>query len=156
MNEVELILLTEGSKCTLYTIQFVGEDSSEFQKFYQKFIDNAKLNADLLRIVEIMGKIAEKGALERLFRPESKMRDSVMALPIIPSKLRLYCLRLSEGILILGNGDVKNSRTYQENDNLKGHVLTLQKFEELLKEGIQKGSVTISERKIETDQTFEL
>ena len=156
MNEVELILLNEGSNCTLYTIQFVGEDSSEYQKFYQKFIDNAQLNPDLLRIVEIMGKIADKGALERYFRPEGKRKDSVMALPIVPSKLRLYCLRLSAGILILGNGDVKNSRTYQENDDLRGYVLTLQKFEELLKEGIKMGSVTISERAIETEQKFEL
>lgn len=69
---------------------------------------------------------------------------------------KLYEDKQQNSILILGNGDVKNSRTYQENDNLKGYVLTLQKFEELLKEGIKRGSVTISERAIETDQKFEL
>ena len=75
---------------------------------------------------------------------------------MLSSKLRLYCLRLSNGILILGNGGIKNSRTYEEDDSLRGYVLNLQKFEELLKEGQKNGSVIITERIIETDNTFEL
>ncbi|MDE6371548.1 MAG: hypothetical protein K2K92_08685 [Duncaniella sp.] len=156
MSEVELILLNEGSRCTLYTIQFRSENDSEYERFYAKFIEDAKLNRDLLRIVQIVDKIAEEGALERLFRPEGKMKDSVVALPVVSSKLRLYCLRLSNGILILGNGGVKNSRTYNEDDSLRGYVLDLQKFEELLKEGQRNGTVTILERTIETDSTFDL
>ena len=156
MSEVELILLNEGNQCTLYSIQFTSEDSSEYERFYAKFIEDAKLNRDLLRIVQIVDKIADGGALERLFRPEGKMKDSVVALPVLSSKLRLYGLRLSNGILILGNGGVKNSRTYEEDDSLRGYVLNLQKFEELLKEGQRNGSVVITERIIETDNTFEL
>ncbi len=82
--------------------------------------------------------------------------DSVVALPVLSSKLQLYCLRLSNGILILGNGGVKNSRTYEEDDSLRGYVINLQKFEELIKEGKENGSVIITERIIETDNTFEL
>lgn len=156
MSEVELILLNEGSRCTLYSIQFTSEDNSEYERFYAKFIENAKLNHDLLRIVQIVDKIADKGALERFFRPEGKMKDSVVALPVLSSKLRLYCLRLSNGILILGNGGVKNSRTYEEDDSLRGYVLNLQKFEELLKEGKRNGTVTITERTIETNNIFDL
>ena len=84
------------------------------------------------------------------------MNDSVVALPVLSSKLRLYCLRLSNSILVIGNGGVKNSRTYEEDDSLRGYVLNLQKFEELLKEGQKNGSVIITERVIETDSTFEL
>lgn len=156
MSEVELILLNEGNRCTLYSIQFTSEDESEYERFYSKFIEDAKLNRDLLRIVQLVDKIAEEGALERLFRPEGKMKDSVVALPVLSSKLRLYCLRLSDGILILGNGGVKQSRTYEEDDSLRGYVLTLQKFEELLKEGQRDGSVIVTERSIETDKTFVL
>ena len=156
MSEVELILLNEGNRCTLYSIQFTSEDVSEYERFYSKFIEDAKLNHDLLRIVQLVDKVAEEGALERLFRPEGKMKDSVVALPVLSSKLRLYCLRLSDGILILGNGGVKQSRTYEEDDSLRGYVLTLQKFEELLKEGQRDGSVIVTERSIETDNTFEL
>ena len=156
MSEVELILMNEGDKCTLYSIQFTSEDNSEYERFYAKFIEDAKLNRDLLRIVQIVDKIADEGALERLFRPEGRMKDSVVALPVLSSKLRLYCLRLSNGILILGNGGVKNSRTYEEDDSLRGYVLNLQKFEELLKEGQRTGSVVITERIIETNNTFKL
>ncbi len=156
MSEVELILLNEGNQCTLYSIQFTSEDSSEYERFYEKFIKDAKLNRDLLRIVQIVDKIADEGALERLFRPEGKMKDSVVALPVLSSKLRLYCLRLSNGILILGNGGVKNSRTYEDDDSLRGYVLDLQKFEELLKEGKRNGTITITERTIETNNTFDL
>ena len=51
---------------------------------------------------------------------------------------------------------MKNSRTYEEDDSLRGYVLTLQKFEELLKEGQRDGTVTITAKTIDTDKTFEL
>ncbi len=155
MSEVELVLVNDTDKCTIYTIQFSEESESEY-RFYSKFIKDAQMNQDLLRIVQLLDKIAEEGALERFFRPEGKMRDSVVALPVLRSKLRLYCLRLSDRILILGNGGVKNSRTYQEDDSLRGYVLTLQKFEELLKEGQRDGTVTVTSKTIETDKPFKL
>lgn len=84
------------------------------------------------------------------------MNDSVVALPVIKSKLRLYCLRLTDKILVLGNGDVKNSRTYEENDTLQAYVIDLQKFERLLKQEVRSGNVEITEKEIRTDKTFDL
>lgn len=156
MSEVELMILNEGAMCTLYTIQFTSEDESEYQRFYNKFKDDATLNPDLLNIIKIVGRISERGALERFFRPEGKMNDSVAALPLLTSKLRLYCLRISDGILVLGNGGVKNSRTYQEDDSLRGYVMDLQKLDAILKEGQRKGEITVTERKIETDKTLDI
>lgn len=148
MSEIDLVLVNETDNCTIYTIQFQTESETEFEKFYNKFKDEAVYNPDLMRIVGFINKVAQEGAFERLFRPEGKMSDHVVALPVITSKLRLYCLRLSDKILILGNGGVKNSRTYNEDDTLSGYVITLQDFEKWLKEGQQKGIVTISERTI--------
>ena len=156
MSEVELILVRESDKCTMYTIQFLSEDKNEFQRFIAKFKDDATYNPDFVKIVNFITQISERGALERYFRPEGKMKDGVCALPTISSKLRLYCLRLSDSILVLGNGDVKDTKTYDENDTLKGYVINLQKFEELLKEGVKDGSVKITKTTIETDKTFEL
>lgn len=84
------------------------------------------------------------------------MNDSVVALPVLKSKLRLYCLRLTNRILVIGNGDVKNSRTYEEDNTLQGYVIDLQKFERLLKQEIRSGNVEITESQIVTDKTFEL
>lgn len=39
---------------------------------------------------------------------------------------------------------------------MKTYVMTLQKFEELLRDGIDDGSVKITETIIETDNIFEL
>ncbi len=84
------------------------------------------------------------------------MRDSVVALPIIKSKLRLYCLRLTDKILVLGNGDVKNSSTYEADETLQGYVMDLQKFENRLKQEVRLGNVEITEKVIKTDKTFDL
>lgn len=156
MSEMELLLVNEGENCTLYTIQFMSEDKSEFERFYAKFKNDAEYDNDLMRIVTLIDKIADKGALERLFRPEGKYSDGVCALPVIQSKLRLYCLRLSDKILILGNGGAKTTRTYNEDDVLKGYVITLQNFEKLLKDGEKDGSVVITENTIETDKIFNI
>lgn len=152
MSELDLVLVNETDNCTIYTIQFQSESQTEFEKFYNKFKDDAIYNPDLMRIVAFINKIAQNGAFERFFRPEGKMSDHVVALPVITSKLRLYCLRLSDKILILGNGGVKNSRTYNEDDTLRGYVITLQNFEKLLKEGQQNGIVSITEKTIQIEE----
>lgn len=156
MNEIDLVLVNESDNCTIYTIQFTTENESEFERFYNKFKDDAVYNPDLMRIVAFINKIAEQGAFERFFRPEGKMSDNVVALPVTSSKLRLYCLRLSDKILILGNGGIKCSRTYDEDDALRGYVITLQKFEKLIKDGQKDGTVIVTEKTIESSNTFNL
>ena len=74
------------------------------------------------------------------------MADSVQALPLMSGKLRLYCLRISDHIVILGNGGVKTTRTYEEDPRLYGYVLDLQKFERLLSQCIKEGRVIIEEK----------
>ncbi|MDE5773012.1 MAG: hypothetical protein K2H86_00965 [Muribaculaceae bacterium] len=156
MSEAELVQLNKDRNCTLYTIQFLTEDSGEYIRFYHRFKDDATYNADLAHIAKFVETIADLGALERFFRPEGKMNDRVCALPIIKSKLRLYCLRLSDSILILGNGGVKNTRTYNEDDELRGYVVNLQRFDKLIKEGVKDGTISILENEIDTDKTFDI
>lgn len=156
MSEAELVQLNKDRNCTLYTIQFLTENEGEYLRFYNRFKNEATYNDDLARIARFVESIAELGALERFFRPEGKMSDRVCALPVVKSKLRLYCLRLSESILILGNGGVKKTRTYDEDDELRGYVVNLQNFDKLIKEGVKSGTITITENEIETDKTFDI
>jgi hypothetical protein len=37
MSEVELLLVNSSEICTMYTIQFLSDDKSEFEKFISKF-----------------------------------------------------------------------------------------------------------------------
>ncbi|MDD6751094.1 MAG: hypothetical protein PUE06_02975 [Bacteroidales bacterium] len=80
------------------------------------------------------------------------------AIPIEGGKLRLYCLRISEQIVILGNGGVKSTRTYEEDSKLYGYVLDLQRFEKILNDNIAKGYVRIEERELNgiDDVVFEI
>lgn len=156
MSEIELYLIQDGENCTIYTLQFLHEAESEFEKFVAKFREDAEYSEDFSRIAAFIKRIAKTGALERYFRPEGKMNDSVVALPVTSSKLRLYCLRLSDKILILGNGGVKTSQRYEDDKLLNGYVMTLQKFEKLLRQEITNGNVNINESTIETDKLFEL
>ncbi len=156
MSEVELFLIKDGENCTIYTLQFLRDVESEFEKFITKFRDDAEYSEDYAHIAAFITRIARTGALERYFRIEGKMGDSVVALPVTSSKLRLYCLRLSDKILVLGNGGVKNTRRYEDDPVLNGYVMTLQKFEELLKQEVANGNVNITESTIETDDIFDL
>ena len=156
MSEVELYLIQDGENCTIYTLQFLRDVESEFEKFVTKFREDAEYSEDFSRIAAFIKRIAKNCALERYFRTEGKMNDSVVALPVISSKLRLYCLRLSDKILILGNGGVKTSQRYEDDTLLNGYVMTLQKFEQLLRQEVALGNVNITESTIETDYIFEL
>ncbi len=151
-------LVEKGAAATLYTIIFEGEDETEFGKFMIRFKDNAELNKDLLLILNAVANIAERGALERYFRPEGKMSDNVVALPVVTCKLRLYCIRLTDKILILGNGGVKNSRTYNESEELRGYVMDLQRFDKVVSEARKRKLITIEETEIKgiEDATFRL
>ena len=50
----------------------------------------------------------------------------------------------------------KNSRIYDEDDTLRGYVITLQNFERLIRQGQQDGTVRVTENTIETTQTFDV
>ena len=151
-------LLSESEKVSLYSISFEMDGTTEFEKFVAEFEMNATFNRDYQRIIAALQAILRIGALERFFRPEGSMNDSVQALPIESGKLRLYCLRLSDQIVILGNGGVKNTRTYEEDPKLNGYVLDLQSIEKILDESIEKGYVSIEEKELTgiEDITFEI
>ena len=60
--------------------------------------------------------------------------------------------------MILGNGGVKTTRTYQEDEELSGYVMDLQRFDELLKQAQKNGTITIEKNMIVgiDNKTFEL
>lgn len=122
---------------------------SEFDAFYNKFINDAERNTDLQQILtQIDLMIDERGFTERNFRPEGKMSDNVMALPTYKNSLRLYCLRLSDSVLIVGNGGVKTTQKVGQDPILNGYVINLQKLDALLKADIKRGLVRIEKTRI--------
>ena len=151
-------IIGQSDKTSLYSISFEMDGTTEFEKFVAEFEMNATYNGDYQRIIAALQAILRLGALERFFRPEGKMADSVTAIPIEGGKLRLYCLRISEQIVILGNGGVKTTKSYEEDPKLFGYVMDLQRFERILNENLEKGYVSIEEKELTgiNDVTFEI
>lgn len=147
-----------SDKTSLYSISFEMDGTTEFEKFVEEFEMNATYNRDYQRIIAALQAILRLGALERFFRPEGKITDSVAAIPIEGGKLRLYCLRISEQIVILGNGGIKNVQNYEEDPRLFGYVMDLQRFEKILNENLEKGYVRIEEKELTgiDDLVFEI
>lgn len=158
MSEARITSIGQTNAVGLFSITFEGDDLTEFRKFIEKFKNDAVRSNELNIILTEIGRIQQNGALERYFRYEGKMSDHVMALPAIRSSLRLYCLRMSDSVLIVGNGGVKDSRTYEENPELNGYVINLQKLDALLSEDIKKGIVVIEATEIlgADEKTFDI
>ena len=158
MATATLKTIEQNDNVGMFSICFDGSEVSEFEKFLNEFKDNATYNKDFNVILLALSKIIDKGALERFFRNEGRMNDNVKALAIDSRKLRLYCLRISDQILILGNGGVKTTRTYQEDSRLSGYVMDLQTFDKVLLKAQKSGKVTIEQNMITDIQsaTFEI
>ena len=139
-------LVEQSEKVSFYSISFQMDRTTEFERFLSKFEEEAEFNEDYQRILAALEIILDRGALERYFRPEGSINDNLCAIPIESGNIRLFCLRISDQILILGNGDKKTTRTYQEDRRLLGYALDLQKFDKLLKKDLEDGVVTIEER----------
>lgn len=71
--------IEQNDNVSLYSICFNDSELSEYEKFLVKFKDNAKLNKDFQTIILVLEKIIERGALERFFRNEGRMKDSLLS-----------------------------------------------------------------------------
>ena len=135
-------LLEDSEKVSLYSPRFEGEEFTEFEKFLYQFKDSHP--NDVAQLVYRLDIIKREGVADRYFRYEGTIRDRVMALPshLETTSLRLYLLNIQSKILILGNGGLKNTITYQEDVHLNKCVRTLQKIDIELKQ-LEKKKILI-------------
>ena len=158
MRKAKIGSILQTDKVGLFSIIFEGNSLNEFELFKERFKDDAKYQDDLNKVLSVINRVLQNGAPERYFRFEGTKKDDVWAIPPYKNRLRLYCLRMTDSVLIVGNGGVKDTRTYEENEELNGYVITLQKLDELIKKGMKDGSIVIEQTKIimDNDKTFEL
>ena len=136
----EPLILTDSTD--IFTIKIDDANETEFKKFFVLFKDteDSFIKDDMDMILAAIEKIAQNGALESYFRLEGKMSDRICAIPLLitprdKSKhgtLRLYCIRMSDSLLIIGGGGLKVTDTYQEDETLVRHVSTLQMIDSRL------------------------
>ena len=149
-------LLEDGDKVSLYSPHFEGEEYSEFEKFLLTFKDTYP--DDVRQLVYRLDIIKRDGAADRHFRYEGTRRDCVMALPshLETTSLRLYLLNIQAKILILGNGGLKTTTTYEEDDNLHKCVKTLQKIDIEIKERERKKMIVVTGTELFGELSFSI
>lgn len=114
----------QGQVCTFYTVRWEDAALSETDKFFVKYENNSAFQRPLQELAKfISNKIGdETGALEDFFRFENsaqalppsgthKVEDLYINFGNFP--LRLYCLRISETLVVLFNGGEKTADTAQ-------------------------------------------
>lgn len=135
MRKIEFVPVILTEVTDIFTIRIDNDTLTEFHKFLIMFKDttNPYLKDDLYRIESAIKQISLNGALESLFRPEGKMSDRVCAMPLLIKSrskdigtLRLYCIRISDKLLILGGGGLKTTDSYEQDELLNKRVGDLQ------------------------------
>lgn len=121
-QQYSIELIEEHDAVNYYSIQMDDEALSELERFFEKFPEGSPFDEDVDTIIAWLDKIGETGALERYFRYEGRYGDGVSSIPIETSNLRLYCIRLSDRILIFGNGGIKDCATWQDSESLTEYV----------------------------------
>jgi len=125
----------------LYSLQFAGERETELEKF---------LHSELLReekgfneIVQRLSDMADSfGFREQFFEMKEGLRtDSVVALK--NGRIRLYCLRWSSILVIVGSGGIKTAQTYQKDIALRNIVPELQELDKLISRRQRSGEIEI-------------
>ncbi len=137
-------LLEEYERVNFYSILYKGEKLTEFEKFLMAYKDS--YSQDVGTIMYRMERITQDGVFDRHFRYAGRVKDRTAELPshFDTSNLRLYCLCISPQILILGNGGLKGTRTYNEDPHLNSCVEALQKIDFVINKKEGYGSISIN------------
>lgn len=137
-------LFEQHEKTSFYTIRFQQEAESETDNFFSNF-DTEEFSEDIDIIIAAIDKIGEVGAEERRFRPEG---GRVKAIPLNSSSLRLYVYCVSDEIVILGNGGLKQTATYQEDPKLSKYVKILRAVGNILMSRLENNSSQLYNRQL--------
>ncbi len=151
MNNFRIIPFEKGEKAIFYTIQYDGELLSETDKFFTTY--EASHTKDIDMILQSVSRMLNKrGTQYEDFRPEGK--NYIVALPRGTYELRLYGIWINGQITILGNGGIKNTRTFQEDETLSKIVKELSEINKLLAERIENNDITVENDELIGDLYF--
>lgn len=155
-QEIIVEIFEEHSEVNFYSIRYSDNELSEAECFFDKVLGQEDLEEDVEILSKLLDKIGENGAELRHFRHAGTKRDKVAALPeyLSSTNLRLYAIRLNEKIVILGNGGIKKTKTYNEDPFLNECVETLKKIDRFISNRINKGQTIIFRKELMGDLKF--
>jgi hypothetical protein len=147
----------EGVKCTFYTVKYDYSETSETDIFFDKYdaiAEYKQANQELLSfIIYAIGN--DHGAVDELFNRDE---NEVKGLPVQGKRtvenityhfpefpLRLYALKITNNIVILFNGGIKDGPTNQKS-SLHLEWRAACEFAKRIDEAIRDGSIIVDEK----------
>jgi len=113
-----------GTHCTFYTVRWDDMEHSETDRFFINYENHKKFGEPLMELASFLNQVIanEHGALDDFLRfenaaqalpPSGKYQIGELHVNFLSFPLRLYCLKITENILVLFNGNEKTSQTAQ-------------------------------------------
>lgn len=149
MDKIELVELDEFN-CGAGHIYSVALDDAD-QTLYDLFVEE---NSDKYRteLAEIMHKLNTMstwtGFTDNYFKlNEGKPGDGVCAITDLRGKLRLYCIRFGNILLVLGGGGPKPKRirAYEDDPKLLSENLIVRAVSDAMAKAIREKDITIED-----------
>lgn len=164
-NYIRIESFIESEEVTFYSVK-IGIEESDFDeiefetdKFFAKFSDlENKFYSEFEVIIALIEEMGKRGAKRHYFRHERRA-DALPSKPnavrnitvVKHSKLRLYCLRLSDTCVILCNGGVKTKDLPQDCKNVHAHFNFVNKLAKAIDTGLVNGDVKLVDRLLELE-----
>lgn len=138
---VQLVRIIRTTAVDIYSLKRDGSGLTDAEEFleYGELLKPQQLKEAFSSILGYIRSISNCGARENLFRREGK---SVSALPLLAGntkgidrrvgKLRLYCIRISEQILIIGKGLVTKAAKNKDDPKIMEIISELEDIEHLI------------------------
>ena len=153
MNQFVLEEFYQFRLVTYYTVRWDEVDSSETDKFIQKF-QRSGLSKDFNEIIALIEEIGNnRGAKDMYFRRYAGKASELPPLGIFEinsfeiaffdNKLRLFCLKLSQQVVVLFNGGKKESQKTQDSPDLNLPFYEAQIFTTKILRALQEGVILL-------------
>jgi hypothetical protein len=136
-----------GNKAGFYSIYYNNDKETLFEQFLKENVTlfKSELKA-IVNNIETMG--TEEGARFNYFRvEEGEPGDRICAILDEPNKkLRLYCIRFSDRLVLLGGGGYKpkNISSFQDDPKLKAENYKLRKIVKLIEKRMEEGEINLT------------
>lgn len=153
MGKLELII--ETGAVSIYSPKYDGEELTEFEKFLEANHQHRdpQLKAFYDAILSLIEKIEESGAKINRFRPEGGCLQALPDYITFPGirksigKMRLYCLRFSDRLLVIGNGGVTKTQKWQDDPSTLTFVKELKSIEKQIKRNTRRNGIDFDDLK---------
>ncbi|RXK85589.1 hypothetical protein [Filimonas effusa] len=131
-----------GRKGSIYSFYKADEHAKRVSAFTNFIEQNGSYQDQVINILKMLRSMSSKtGFSDTFFRlNEGRPGDNICAFNDDPDAyLRVYCIKITEKIFIIGNGGPKTTRTWNEDEKLSKAVHELMSVSAVLQHKLNTG-----------------